>query len=58
MSYLGLQQSLDLYEKAGCPKDTLGQTVRNALTPRQRQTLLALLPRPSASRIHNALAAA
>jgi hypothetical protein len=58
MSYLGLQASLERYERAGCPKDTLGETLRRALTPRERRTLLGLLPRPSASRIRNALSAA
>ena len=55
MSYLGLRGSLDRYEQAGCPASTLGVTLRRALTPGERQTLLGLLPRPSASRLRHAL---
>ena len=55
MSYLGLQGSLDRYERASCPVSTLGATLRRALTLRERQTLLSLLPRPSASRLRRAL---
>lgn len=55
MSYLGLRGSLRRYDRAGCPASTLGATLRRALTPRERQTLLGLLPRASASRLHQAL---
>jgi hypothetical protein len=58
MSYLGLQGSLRRYERAGCSKNTLGMTLRRTLTARQRRTLLALLPRPTASRLRNAISAA
>jgi hypothetical protein len=57
MSYLGLKSSLDRFDQGGCPATTLGTRLRHTLTPSQRKTLVELLPRASAARIHDALAA-
>jgi hypothetical protein len=58
MSYLGLKSSLDRFDGGGCPTTTLGTRLRHTLTPSQRKALLALLPRASATRIHDAIDAA
>jgi hypothetical protein len=57
MSYLGLRESLDRFDRGGCPAATLGTRLRHSLTPSQRKTLVELLPRGSATRIHDAVAA-
>lgn len=58
VSYLGLKNSLDRFDEGRCEDPTLGKTLRRTLTPAQRRTLVQLLPRASASRIREALAAA
>jgi hypothetical protein len=58
MSYLGLKSSLDRFDRGGCPATMLGTRLRHTFTPSQRKTLLALLPRASATRIHDAIDAA
>jgi hypothetical protein len=56
MSYLGLRDSLRRFERAGCEPSSLGTTLRRSLTPKQRATLFALLPRPTAKRLREAVA--
>jgi hypothetical protein len=58
MSYLGLKSSLDRFDRGSCPDTTLGTRLRHTLTPSQRKTLIELLPRASATRVHDAIAAA
>ena len=58
MSYLGLKGSLDRYDAGRCPRQTLGETLNHALTPRKQTALLALLPARTGGRIRDALAAA
>jgi hypothetical protein len=55
MSYLGLRDSLRRFDHAGCAPSTLGTTLRHSLTPRERATLFALLPRSTAKRLRDAV---
>lgn len=58
MSFLGLKSSLDRFDQGGCPNGMLSARLRRVLSPPERKTLLALLPRRTGARIRDALAAA
>ena len=58
MSYLGLKGSLERYDAARCPEQTLGETLERALPRSRRATLLALLPARTGRRIGRAVARA
>ena len=57
MSYLGLREALERYDEGGCPDKTLGSALKRRLDQGKRRTLVALLPRTTATRVRRALAA-
>ncbi|HEY7019365.1 MAG TPA: hypothetical protein VH297_12935 [Gaiellaceae bacterium] len=55
MSLIGLKGTLDRFDHDGCPNQELGRELKRRLSPHDRETLLPLLPRPTAARIQSAL---
>jgi hypothetical protein len=55
VSYLGLKNSLELFDQYGCPSDVLGQALAERLTPAQRRTLIGVLPAEIAAKVQRAL---